>query len=85
MRMLDSYYSGDINKDEMTVLKDKYDKEIEKINAILQKQQNNQTAIQERQNNTDELRDIITNAVCSENVYGEIVDKIIVYDDYMLV
>jgi len=69
----------------MTVLKDKYDKEIEKINAILQKQQNNQTAIQERQNNTDELRDIIINAVCSENVYGEIVDKIIVYDDYMLV
>jgi len=61
------------------------DKEIEKINAILQKQQNNQTAIQERQNNTDELRDIIINAVCSENVYGEIVDKIIVYDDYMLV
>ena len=58
MRMLDSYYSGDINKDEMTALKDKYDKEIEKINAILQKQQNNQTAIQERQNNTDELRDI---------------------------
>lgn len=85
MRMLDSYYSGDINKDEMTALKDKYDKEIEKINAILQKQQNNQTAIQERQNNTDELRDIIINAVCSENVYGEIVDKIIVYDDYMLV
>ena len=69
----------------MTALKDKYDKEIEKINAILQKQQNNQTAIQERQNNTDELRDIIINAVCSENVYGEIVDKIIVYDDYMLV
>ena len=31
MRMLDSYYSGDINKDEMTALKDKYDKEIEKI------------------------------------------------------
>ena len=29
MRMLDSYYSGDINKDEMTALKDKYDKEIE--------------------------------------------------------
>ena len=85
MRMLDSYYSGDINKDEMTALKDKYDKEIEKINAILQKQQNNQTAIQERQNNTDELRNIIINAVCSENVYGEIVDKIIVYDDYMLV
>ena len=85
MRMLDSYYSGDINKDEMTALKDKYDKEIEKINAILQKQQNNQTAIQERQNNIDELRDIIINAVCSENVYGEIVDKIIVYDDYMLV
>ena len=48
MRMLDSYYSGDINKDEMTALKDKYDKEIEKINAILQKQQNNQTAIQEK-------------------------------------
>ena len=44
-----------------------------------------QTAIQERQNNTDELRNIIINAVCSENVYGEIVDKIIVYDDYMLV
>ena len=85
MRMLDSYYSGDINKDEMTVLKDKYDKEIEKINAILQKQQNNQTAIQERQNNIDELRNIVINAVCSENVYGEIVDKIIVYDDYMLV
>jgi len=80
MRMLDSYYSGDINKDEMTALKDKYDKEIEKINAILQKQQNNQTAIQRRQ-----LRNIIINAVCSENVYGEIVDKIIVYDDYMLV
>ena len=81
MRMLDSYYSGDINKDEMTALKDKYDKEIEKINAILRKQQNNQTAIQERQNNTDELRNIIINAVCSENVYGEIVDKIIVYDN----
>ena len=85
MRMLDSYYSGDINKDEMTVLKDKYDKEIEKINAILQKQQNNQTAIQRRQNNIDELRKFIINAICSENVYGEIVDKIIVYDDYMLV
>ena len=85
MCMLDSYYSGDINKDEMTALKDKYDKEIEKINAILQKQQNNQTAIQRRQNNIDELRKFIINAICSENVYGEIVDKIIVYDDYMLV
>lgn len=85
MCMLDSYYSGDINKDEMTALKDKYDKEIEKINAILQKQQNNQTAIQERQNNIDELRNFVINAICSENVYGEIVDKIIVYDDYMLV
>ena len=83
--VLSFLYSGDINKDEMTALKDKYDKEIEKINAILRKQQNNQTAIQERQNNTDELRNIIINEVCSENVYGEIVDKIIVYDDYMLV
>ncbi len=66
MRMLDSYYSGDINKDEMTALKDKYDKEIEKINAILQKQQNNQTAIQRRQNNIDELRKFIINAICSK-------------------
>ena len=43
----------------MTALIDKYDKEIEKINAILQKQQINQTAIQRRQNNIDELRKFI--------------------------
>ena len=85
MRMLDSYYSGDISKDEMTALKDRYNKEIEKINAILQKQQNIKTVIRERQSNIDELRNLIINAVCSENVYGEIVDKIIVYGDYMLV
>lgn len=86
LKMLDSYFEGIINSDEMEKLKSKYDSQLDKLNQQLAEAENRQNAIKERQRSLSELRDIITSqTIYSESVYAEIIDKIMVYDDYMII
>ncbi|MBQ2663992.1 MAG: hypothetical protein IJG16_07590, partial [Clostridia bacterium] len=48
--------------------------------------ENEQTILKDRQSNVSNLLDIIKNKTLhSEGVYGEIVDEITVYDEYLLI
>lgn len=86
LRMLDSYFANEISSGDMEKLKQRYDEDIEHLNAQLIHQENKLKMISERQENLSSLRGIIKEtAAFSENVYGEILDKITVYDDYMLI
>ena len=84
LRMLDSYFSGKISENEMGKLRQIYDEEIERLNVVLTERENENTA-RDRQKNLSELRRTIMESIYSESVYGEILDNIVVYDDYMLI
>ena len=85
LRMLDSCFSGKISEKEMEKLRQIYDKEIERLNVMLTEQRQKNTA-RDRQKNLSALRDFIMEKVIySESVYGEILDNIVVYEDYMLI
>lgn len=84
--MLDSYFAGEISSDDMEKLKQRYDADIEQLSTQLMRQENKLQMINERQGNLLSLRGIIKEtAAFSESVYGEILDKITVYGDYMLI
>lgn len=86
LRMLDSYFAEKISEQEMGQLKQRYDEELEHLNMELLHKENRQKMINDRCKNMSALRGIIReNAVYSESVYGEILDKIVVYDEYMII
>lgn len=86
LRMLDSYFAEVISSEEMEGLKKKYDKQLDNLHCQLADAENRLSAIADRQRSLADLKDIIKNqTIYSESVYGEILDKITVYDDYMLI
>lgn len=84
LRMLDSYFAGEISEQEMKSLKSRYDDEIEKLESLTQPERQSITI--DSNSNPAELKKIIMeNAAYSDSVYGEITDKIIVFNDYILI
>ncbi|MGN0106580.1 MAG: recombinase family protein [Hominilimicola sp.] len=86
LRMLDSYFAGQINENEMKKLRDVYDEELERLNVKLEQREDRHNIIRDRQGDLFEIRNVIKeNAVHFESVYGEILDGIVVYDEYMII
>ena len=86
IRMLDSYFAGKISEADMERLRDSYDSELVRLNTHLMHIENEQAILRERQSSVSNLLDIIKNKTLhSEGVYGEIVDEITVYDEYLLI
>lgn len=86
LHMLDSFFAEKITEEEMLKIKEKYDSELKQLQKRLASLQCAEEILASENDNINELRDIIRNyAVFSEEVYGEILDKIVVYDEYMLI
>ncbi len=86
IRMLDSYFAGKISEEDMERLRNSYDNELARLNKQLAKAENEQTLIKGRQSSIANLLDIIKSSTrYSESVYGEIVEQITVYDEYLLI
>lgn len=83
LRMLDSYFKMEIREQDMKKLMTKYDAELDRLN--MQLRQKEEHIINDKQGEISELRSIIIeNAIYSESVYGEILEEIVVYDEYMI-
>ncbi|MBQ6530761.1 MAG: recombinase family protein, partial [Clostridia bacterium] len=86
IRMLDSYFAGKISEEDMERLRDSYDNELARLNKQLAQIENEQTILKDRQSSVENLLHVIKgSARYSESVYGEIVERITVYDKYLLV
>lgn len=86
IRMLDSYFSGNISEADMERLRDSYDSELARLNKQLAQIENEQTLLKDRQNSIENLLEVIKGSTrYSESVYGEIVEQITVYDEYLLI
>lgn len=81
-RVMDSYFGGDISKEEMLQMKAKYDEELEKINTQLLQYADMERAQAEQAKGLQELVQTIREcATCSEEVFAEAVEEIVVYDE----
>ena len=80
LRVLDSYFSGQITDREKQLLCEKYDKETEHLKKRLE--ESGEKA--QRRNPLLLKKQIGYDALFSQSVYGEIIDKIIVYEKYMI-
>ena len=86
IRMLDSFFAGKISEEDMERLRDSYDNELARLNKQFNQIENEQVILKDRQSSVSNLLDIIKNKTLhSEGVYGEIVDEITVYDEYLLI
>ena len=86
LHMLDSFFAEKITEDEMLKIKEKYDSESDRLQKQLDNLQSAEEMLAAKTDNISKLRDTIhESAVFSEDVYGEILDRIVVYDDYMLI
>jgi len=86
LNMLDSFFEGKINEAEMLKFKERYDGELSRLNRKIDELENEADIIRNKTDSISKLRDTIHNsAVYSEEVYGEITDKIVVHDDYIII
>lgn len=83
LRMLDSYFAGQITVHEMERLKKKYNEQLESIRRCFKENESRKNAM--KQYDLPELENLIKNAVYSESVYGEILENITVYEEYMFI
>ena len=85
-RVMDSYFGGDISKEEMLRMKAKYDEELEKINAQLLQYADMERIQAEQAKGLQELVQTIRDSVTrSEEVFSEAVEEIVVYDEYITI
>lgn len=85
-RVMDAYFAGDITKEEMLQMKAKYDAELERIDAHLHVQADQERAQAEQAQNLEALVQTIRDSVTrSEEVFAEVVDEIVVYQDYITI
>ena len=86
IRMLDSYFAGKISEADTERLRDSYDRELARLNKQLAKIENEQALLRDTQGGFSNLPDMIKNSTrYSESVYGEIVEQITVYKEYLLI
>jgi len=84
--VLDSYFDQVISKTEMERLRDRYHAELERIDARLQELERREQASQDQQQELEELRVFLANSVLqSEAVWGELLERMTVYPDYVAV
>lgn len=85
-RVMDSYFGGDISKEEMLQMKTKYDEELEKINTQLLQYADMERIQAEQAKGLQELVQTIRDSVTrSEEVFAEAVEEIVVYDEYITI
>lgn len=85
-RVMDAYFAGDITKEEMLQMKAKYDAELERIDAHLHVQADQERAQAEQAQNLEALVQTIRDSVTrSEEVFAEAVEEIMVYQDYITI
>ena len=83
---MDSYFGGDISKEEMLRMKRKYDEELEKINAqLLQKADLEALQAQQTKSLQGLVQTIRESVTCSEEVFAEAVEEIVVYEEYITI
>lgn len=85
-RVMDSYFGGDISKEEMLQMKAKYDEELEKINTQLLQYADMERIQAEQAKGLQELVQTIRACVtCSEEVFAEAVEEIVIYENYITI
>lgn len=85
-RVMDSYFGGDISKEEMLQMKAKYDEELERINAQLHQYVDMERTQAEQAKGLQELVQAIRACVtCSGEVFAEAVEEIVIYEDYITI
>lgn len=85
-RVMDAYFAGDITKGEMLGMKAKYDGELEQISVRLCVQADRGRAQAEQTQSLQALMQTIRESItCSEEVYAEVVEKVVVYQDYIVI
>ena len=81
-RVMDSYFGGDISKEEMLQMKAKYDEELEKINVQLLQSADMERIQAEQTRELQELAQTIREYVSrSEEVFAEAVEEIVVCEE----
>ncbi len=81
-RVMDSYFGGDISKEEMLQMKAKYDEELEKINVQLLQYADMERIQAEQTRELQELAQTIREYVSrSEEVFAEAVEEIVVCEE----
>ncbi len=86
LNMLDSFFEGKISESEMLKFKQRYDNELERLGCQLSELKNEEQIIRNKTDSIAKLREIIhSSAVYSEEVYGEITEKIMVYNDCIVI
>lgn len=85
-RVMDAYFAGDVTREEMLRMKAKYDGELEQISARLCAQADRGRVQAEQTQSLQALVQIIRDSVtCSEEVYAETVEEVVVYQDYIAI
>ncbi len=85
LKMLDGYFSGKITETDRERLTAEYDSELARLAAQLDALENEQKIRTERQRGSDMLEIIKNETRYSDSVYAEIIDKITVYADCLIV
>lgn len=85
-RVMDAYFSGDVTKAEMLQMKAKYDQELDKLDVQLCGQADRERAQAEQAPSLQALVQTIRDSVTrSEEVFAEVVEEIVVDQDYITV
>lgn len=83
-RVMDAYFSETITKEEMLRMKEKYDAQLEKVGSQLNKLTQEEQIRTQQQTGLEGLVKIIRESVtCSEEVFAETVERILVYEEYI--
>ncbi len=85
LKMLDGYFAGKITETDTERLTAEYDKELARLKAQLDDLANERRIRTERQRGSDLLDTIKSETRFSDGVYSEIIDKITVYADFLIV
>lgn len=85
-RVMDAYFAGDVTREEMLEMKAKYDAELEKINVLLSEQAASARAQAEQaQSHQTLVRTIRESVTRSEEVFAEVVEEVVVYQEYITI
>lgn len=81
-RVMDAYFCGAISKDDMLLMKNRYEKQMEQIKWQI-KRQREEEQIKLDKSMTKQLLTLGLNVIKTEEIFSELVEKITVYETYM--
>ncbi len=83
-RVMDAYFSETISREEMLSMKARYDGELEQLELQLSRETDARRLQEEQAQGLEGLvQTIRKNVTCSEEVFAETVERIVVYDEYI--